>query len=285
MKPFSLLQHDGYHLWRLRDTPGQSTLTAFPFQPISRSAALGDAGSKAHHRPAVATPDKARAFPAQADGLPSSDAEHGLGVAELEPSAESGGVAEVSFGTDEGQQLGRHRIISEEISRRHSEFAKQLSSNGPDQGLEAEAQVPHMAPMHQEGERLGSLGASGRWPMAVQEEQDQSLAAEAWKTVLDSSNKYQLPRPEEGMIETDKVHSSPGRVADTGNEGWQSSLESAQALPQLPKARPAVAAQPKQSHEGNTTEQQTRIEHMLPGISFIVKYLHTLKGHYREGAI
>lgn len=52
------MQHEGYVLWRLRDTPGQSTLTAFPVQPVNRSVPVASEDAKTHHRPAVATPEK-----------------------------------------------------------------------------------------------------------------------------------------------------------------------------------------------------------------------------------
>ena len=262
-----LVQHEGYLLWRLRDTPGQSTLTAFPFQPVSRSAAITEACGKAHHRPVVATPDKGRVLPGQAGRLPLPDAEHGVGAAEHEPSAERVNEAEASFNMGEGQQMERHRHVIEETSRQHdSKTARYLPGNEPHQGLEIEAQAPYELPILQEEERLGSVGAAGRWAQAVQEEKDQGVAAEGAETVLDSSKTHKLSCLEEGGLKTKKkVHSSLERVADTGNEGWQSSLESPQPPPQLPRAQPAEAAQLRQAHVGNTADQQTRLEHMLPG--------------------
>ena len=52
-----LFQHEDYVLWRLRDTPGQSTLSEFRPQPVSRSSHLADrngqTATNAYHQPAA----------------------------------------------------------------------------------------------------------------------------------------------------------------------------------------------------------------------------------------
>ena len=262
----SLLQHEGYLLWRLRDTPGQSTLTAFPFQPTSRSAAIADASGKAHHRPAVTTPDKSLALPGQAGRSPVRIAEHDFGAAHNEPTADKGNEAEPSSSADREQQMDRHGVVAKEMGRRLSiDAAKQFSSKGEAISSEAQDQMPLKEHALQEQERLGSLGATGNHAGVLQEEQRQGSTNKNLSSLLDSSCKDKLPAPTERALESSKISGSREIVADPGNEGWQSSLESPQPLPQPPQAQPAVAVQQRQL-EGGTADQQTRLEHMLPGM-------------------
>lgn len=254
-------------LWRLRDVPGQSTLTAFPFQPVSRSAAIAE-GSKAHHRPAVTTPDKARALPDATERGPTPGAElESLNA--LNALTERGSSAENRVAVDEEQFMQEEGAFSKG-SRQHSGNGGHLSIDKQAPNFQVEDHLPWEVAMPAETleDRPGSSGATGKVASELQEAQDQHSDESNATVPLDSKANRQHVGAAERVLQTGNMHSSLGRTAEIGNEGWQSSMESPQPLPQ-----PALAQQQNQVTTSEAAEQQTRLEHMLPGDSLKAHHL------------
>ncbi len=257
------MQHEGYALWRLRDTPGQSTLTAFPLQPVSRSGAVADFSGKAHHRPAVTTPDKVKALPSAKDRSGFSNAEPSLEAGDPELLKDANCMPEEGLAEATGAPNQEGLEVTRKLSWRHSDQspsswpAERSQTGGPSS---SEAPVPTEMPE----QRLGSVvGAQGP-------------AIQNFTTVPASHMRPETSIHKGGLHEGALPDRTLERVPEAGNEGWQSSLESTHPLPQLVQPNSAVAHQQRQAHEGSDADQQTRIEHMLPGKFSLRVFLHTM---------
>ena len=111
------LQHEDYGLWRMRDVPGQATLTAFQAQPTTRSVAQDHT---AFHQPAAVLPQgpgrqaqhlspaagpSARILPASATEQPESSAPAASGMLQQPLGAQGRGEA-TSANASEAKALG-----------------------------------------------------------------------------------------------------------------------------------------------------------------------------------
>ena len=194
-----------YALWRLRDKPGQRTLSAFAAQPLSRSAPA-QAGAPAH-LPAWSPAAAAKAPPRLASGLGTADA-------------------------GEPEQPGHEHGPARSSARLHLAFGRTVDA--PAQAMELDQDAGHSAG----AAAPEALASTSREPGVYAQEAaarlpEHGASHSAWQGRSDSNG--------DGLAAMDAVVNSPGeQCAAAGSQHGQAE-PAVQQHPESPVAEPVQA--------------------------------------------